>query len=156
MSLFFNEEIQKYCLIYLAFDLNKDRITLTFEFGKNPSVVKGTKAVVEMLQKRDFSLTDTWEALFDRWLGQRVEVMIRIPTVAAVGLWRLSIDTWQDGPTRHSHQKTFRTEEQFYVLFNPYAEHDQVYLAHAPGREEYVQAEVGKIYGGSHNNVQGK
>ena len=109
-----------------------------------------------MLQKRDFSLTDTWEALFDRRLGQRVEVMIRIPTVAAVGLWRLSIDTWQDGPTRHSHQRTFRTEEQFYVLFNPYAEHDQVYLAHAPGREEYVQAEVGKIYGGSHNNVQGK
>ena len=54
-----------------AYDLNKDRISLTFEFGQNPSMVKGTKAVTEMLQKRDFSMNDTWEALFDRRLGQR-------------------------------------------------------------------------------------
>ena len=54
-----------------AYDLNKDRISLTFEFGQNPSMVKGTKAVTEMLQKRDFSMNDTWETLFDRRLGQR-------------------------------------------------------------------------------------
>lgn len=52
--------------------------------------------------------------------------MIRIPTWAPVGLWRLSVDTWQDGPTRYSHQRTYKTEDQFYVLFNPFVEHDQV------------------------------
>ena len=82
--------------------------------------------------------------------------MIRIPTWAPVGLWRISVDTWQDGPTRYSHQRTYKTEDQFYVLFNPFVEHDQVYLSHPAGREEYVQAEVGKLYGGSHNNVQGR
>ena len=48
--------------------------------------------------------------------------MVRIPSMAPVGIWRLAVDTWQDGPTRYSHQRTFRTEEQFYVLFNPYVE----------------------------------
>ena len=38
-----------------------------------------------MYQRRDFSLNDTWEALFDRRLGQRVEVMVRIPSNAPVG-----------------------------------------------------------------------
>ena len=33
---------------------------------------------------------------------------------------------------------------------------NQVYLSHPAGREEYGQAEVGKLYGGSHNNVQGR
>ena len=84
--------------------------------------MSGTKAVTEMYQRRDFSLNDTWEALFDRRLGQRVEVMVRIPSTAPVGLWRLTVDTWQDGPTRYSHQRTFRTEEQFYILFNPFVE----------------------------------
>ena len=60
------------------------------------------------------------------FLEKRVEVMIRIPTWAPVGLWRLSVDTWQDGPTRYSHQRTYKTEDQFYVLFNPFVEHDQV------------------------------
>ena len=45
----------------------------------------GSKAVTEMYQRRDFSLNDTWEALFDRRLGQRVEVMVRIPSNAPVG-----------------------------------------------------------------------
>ncbi len=40
--------------------------------------MKGTKAVVEMMQKRDFSLGGAWEALFDRRLGQRVEVMVKV------------------------------------------------------------------------------
>ena len=45
----------------------------------------GSKAVTEMYQRRDFSLNDTWEALFDRRLGQKVEVMVRIPSNAPVG-----------------------------------------------------------------------
>ena len=111
-----------------AFDINKDRVSLSFEFGANPSVVKGTKVVTELLQRRDFSLHDTWETLFDRRLGQRIEVMVRIPSNAPVGLWRLSVDTWQEGPTRFTHQRTFRTEEQFYILFNPFVESEQLIL----------------------------
>ena len=86
-----------------------------------------------MLQRRDFSVNDNWEALFDRKLGQRIEVMVRIPSTAPIGLWRLSVDTWQDGPTRYSHQRTFRTEEQFYILFNPFAESEYLYRQHSNG-----------------------
>lgn len=31
-----------------------------------------------------------------------------------------------------------------------------VYLSHPAGREEFVMTDVGKIYGGSHNNIQGR
>ncbi len=33
---------------------------------------------------------------------------------------------------------------------------DPAHLPHSAGREEYVLNEVGKIYGGSHNSVQGR
>lgn len=105
-----------------TFDLNKDRISLTFEFGDFPSIVKGTKVICPMFQKRDFSFNDNWEVLFDRRLGQRIETMVRIPSTAPVGLWRLTVDTWQDGPTRFTHQRTFKSDEQLYILFNPFVD----------------------------------
>ena len=33
---------------------------------------------------------------------------------------------------------------------------DLVYLSHPAGREEFVMTDVGKVYGGSHNNIQGR
>ena len=56
----------------------------SFKLSTYP-LLSGSKAVTEMYQRRDFSLNDTWEALFDRRLGQRVEVMVRIPSNAPVG-----------------------------------------------------------------------
>ena len=53
--------------------------------------------------------------------------------------------TSTDGPTRYTHQRTFRTEEQFYVLFNPFMDSDLVYLSHPAGREEFVMTDVGKV-----------
>ena len=31
-----------------------------------------------------------------------------------------------------------------------------VYMSHPAGREEYIMTDVGKIYGGSHNHIQGR
>ena len=100
-----------------AFDVNKDRVRLTFEFGTNPSIVKGTKAMTEMLQKRDFSLSDSWETLFDRRLGQRIETMVRIPSNAPVGLWRLVIDTWQGN--LHIISENFVTDFLYFQMVLP-------------------------------------
>jgi transglutaminase 1 len=33
---------------------------------------------------------------------------------------------------------------------------DTTHLSHPAGRDEFVNAEVGKIYGGSHNHIQGR
>ena len=33
---------------------------------------------------------------------------------------------------------------------------DMVYMSHPAGREEYIMTDVGKIYGGSHNHIQGR
>ena len=48
--------------------------------GKNPSVTKGTRAVAEMKQQRDFSpyrsaSSGGWEALFDRRIGHRIGII---------------------------------------------------------------------------------
>ncbi len=40
--------------------------------------------------------------------------------------------------------------------FFPPSTGDPVHLPHSAGREEYVLNESGKIYGGSHNSVQGR
>ena len=49
--------------------------------GKYPSITKGTRAVVEMRQQRDFSplrsvASSGWEALFDRRIGHRIGELV--------------------------------------------------------------------------------
>ena len=53
---------------------------IQFIVGKNPSVTKGTRAVAEMKQQRDFSpyrsaSSGGWEALFDRRIGHRIGII---------------------------------------------------------------------------------
>ena len=42
----------------------------------------------------------------------------------------------------------FHASEPFYILFNHLNETDVVYMANPTSREEYVLADVGKVYAG--------
>ncbi len=104
-----------------------------------------------------------------------MEVSVSVPTAAPVGLWNLTVESWYGD--RRAERRIFKATEPIYVLFNPYHQgklynrmlglinlmylrialtDDPVHLPHPAGREEYVLNEVGKIYGGSHNSVQGR
>jgi hypothetical protein len=70
-------------------------------------------------------LNPEWEALFDRRVGHRVELLIRIPPNVGVGLWKLSVLTWfgekpfgQNGGMSQIHH----SDDPFYILFNPFVE----------------------------------
>ena len=48
--------------------------------------------------------------------------------------------------------ETFHASEPFYILFNPFNETDVVYMANPTSREEYVLADVGKVYAGMYGH----
>ena len=98
--------------------------------GKKPTITKGTRAVVEMKQRRDFSPLRTpssagWEALFDRRIGHRIELLIRIPPHVPVGSWSVTVITWYGdkslSESKHE-METHNAADPFYVLFNPFNE----------------------------------
>ena len=58
-------------------------------------------------------------------MGNRVELLVRIPPNCPVGLWKLSVITWfgekslgQSGAMSQVHH----SEDPFYILFNPFVE----------------------------------
>ncbi len=84
----------------------------------------------------------------------RFELKVGIPVNAPVGLWRISIETWY--ADKWSEKKRFKSKDPVYILFNPFDESDPVHLPHNGGQDEFLFNETGKLYGGSHNNVQGR
>ena len=143
--------------------------------GSYPSVPKGTKGIVnleansfdrglrgvspEPLLGANAKARHDWTATYLRSAGSnhkpRFEARVSIPVSAPVGLWRLRIET-RYGDKWSEPKNVFKTQDPFYVLFNPYDEDDPVFLPHQAGLEEYVYNETGKLYGGSHNKVQGR
>ena len=54
------------------------------------------------------------------------------------------------------HGSFLRFQEEVVKIFFHYFLGDMVYMSHPAGREEYIMTDVGKIYGGSHNHIQGR
>ena len=61
---------------------------------------------------------------------------------------------------KHRDLSQFHTHTQkkrnYVIYFGCVISDDMVHLSHHAGREEFVMADVGKIYGGSHNQIQGR
>ena len=69
----------------------------------------------------------------------------------SVGSWSLTVATWYGERSMTENRddlETFHASEPFYILFNPFNETDVVYMANPTSREEYVLADVGKVYAG--------
>eukprot|EP00095_Tigriopus_kingsejongensis_P002392 maker-scaffold714_size108203-snap-gene-0.20 protein:Tk02392 transcript:maker-scaffold714_size108203-snap-gene-0.20-mRNA-1 annotation:"hemocyte protein-glutamine gamma-glutamyltransferase" len=137
-----------------GYDPNRDHVRFSFEFGNYPSVPKGTKAMFELAHSHRHAKESDWRANYVRKSGQRLDVSIACPMNIPVGLWRVRIETWYGERVRE--KQIYANEDQIYILFNPFHPDDVVSLAHPGGQEEYVQNEVGKLYGGSHNRVHGR
>ncbi|XP_077371235.1 protein-glutamine gamma-glutamyltransferase 2-like [Festucalex cinctus] len=77
--------------------------------------------------------------------GNKVSVTIMSSPNAPIGLYSLTLD--------HHGQKT--TLGQFTLLFNAWCPNDAVYMHGESKRQEYVLAQHGQIYRGTHKRIKG-
>ncbi|XP_037629374.1 protein-glutamine gamma-glutamyltransferase 2-like [Sebastes umbrosus] len=78
--------------------------------------------------------------------GNTVSVSISSSHYAPIGVYSLTLD--QEG------QKT--SLGHFILLFNAWCSRDAVYMRSETKRQEYVLAQYGQIYRGTHNRIRGK
>ncbi|XP_069699505.1 hemocyte protein-glutamine gamma-glutamyltransferase-like [Periplaneta americana] len=137
-----------------GYDPEKDSVQLIFSYGLRPNVIKGTKGVSTVTEKK----TEDENAWYARLVGKdesSMNVEVRSPPDTPVGLWKFQIETRpKDDPS--AKPKSFTYDDKIYILFNPWAKSDQVYMSDERLLDEYVLSDVGKIWVGPYNSSRGR
>ncbi|XP_042874695.1 hemocyte protein-glutamine gamma-glutamyltransferase-like [Penaeus japonicus] len=140
-----------------ALELKKTHLVkLYFSFGKRPTSAKGTQAILQATGKKLFDKNhEEWDVRVDGQNGKKITFEVQIPTDAPVGIWNPAIEvSRRNAPStaRHVH----RSDMHIYILFNPWNKHDETYMSDDEKREEYVLADVGKIWVGNYPFPHGR
>ncbi|XP_014666133.1 PREDICTED: coagulation factor XIII A chain-like [Priapulus caudatus] len=128
------------------YDPEADTIILQFVTGKRPQESKGTVRRLEV-HKEQYHI--------DRWCAQllnigdktaNVRVMTRADAI--VGQYSLYVETVAQDADGVLHHR-YKHDDDIYLLFNPWAPEDDVYIEDEAEREEYVLNETGSIWVGN-------
>ncbi|KAM8945859.1 protein-glutamine gamma-glutamyltransferase E-like [Pelodytes ibericus] len=92
-----------------------------------------------------FGSSTSWSASSSS-RSSTMTISVNIPAAAIIGAYRLTMEITSEG------RKTSRFLGQFYVLFNPWASGDDVFMNSEAERTEYVLNETGLIFYGSANS----
>ncbi|XP_054465555.1 protein-glutamine gamma-glutamyltransferase 2-like [Anoplopoma fimbria] len=118
--------------------------TLIVETGPLPRKESDTKVSFGL---RDSTVDSEWSAsVSNDPSGNTVSISINSSPNAPTGVYSLTLD--QDG------QKA--SLGQFTLLFNAWCSSDAVYMRSETKRQEYVLAQYGQIYRGTHKRIKGK
>ncbi|XP_062372725.1 coagulation factor XIII A chain [Sardina pilchardus] len=129
-----------------AYDPAKDQFAVEFVIGGSPQASKGTYIPVFPNEERNKS-----------WKGRIVDSTDNLLTLGItptpdtiVGKYRLYVAV----QTPYGIRRTRRDPNlDIYVLFNPWAKEDTVYLEDDAEREESVMNDVGIIYHGAYDDI---
>lgn len=110
------------------FDSYKDSISFIFTLRDDDRPNHGHGTLVGTSLKPDsYDLGNSyeWSCIIDGKHGNILEVLIKPAANAAVGEWKFDIDTQL---TQGGGADTFKSPNNFYILFNPWCVDDLVYL----------------------------
>ncbi|XP_024939545.1 annulin isoform X2 [Cephus cinctus] len=128
-----------------------DGVSLVFTLDgvEKPQYGHGTLVATPVLSPGDPS-EGSWQAVIDTVEENTMKIRVTPSVNAYIGKWKLDIDTNRKGDGAVS----YTMENPFYMIFNPWHEDDTVYLENEDQRQEYVMAETGLIWRGSHNRLR--
>ncbi|XP_062552204.1 annulin-like [Armigeres subalbatus] len=133
------------------FDEDKDVISfmLSVEPMDGERVSHGLGTVVHLpLQKSSDEVDEDesdWKAVLDSMDDEMLTISIRPSAKASVSKWNIAIDTKLAG---FDQVVNAQVSVNFYLLFNPWCEHDCVYMEDDQMREEYVLSDTTMIWRG--------
>ncbi|XP_068120184.1 protein-glutamine gamma-glutamyltransferase E-like [Hyperolius riggenbachi] len=120
---------------------SQENITFTFETGPSPSETTKTKATFPLFGTGNQS---SWSVVLSSSSGNVITVIINSPPDAAIGRYTMSVA---------GNAGNLQAICGLYLLFNPWLQEDDVFLADENERQEYVLNEKGVIFMGSEHNV---
>lgn len=132
-----------------TYDPDRDKIRVELAFGSTPKLDKGTLIYLPISKSARSQSQDTskWTGNIIELNGAVLDVRMGIPANAAVGVWKLSFTVKLAGT---KDLRSYTAREAIYILFNPWCKDDTVYLPREDARQEYVLADIGKVYMGSY------
>ncbi|KAI4880319.1 hypothetical protein NFI96_013977 [Prochilodus magdalenae] len=129
------------------FDSLNDWVNIEFSIGNNPNITQGTLITLTLGGEQK---TNTWRCRVVDISGTETKVGITPSTDCITGLF----STYVAVITSMWIRRTKRNPKtDFYILFNPWAPSDQVYMANEYERNEYVLNDTGVIYNGVVNKI---
>jgi len=137
-----------------TYDSNKDVVQLVFTYGVRPNIIKGTKAVCTVSDKRNED-DKIWYARIVGKDENSMNVEVSTPPDIPVGLWKFFVESKPMNDLK-AQPKVFTHPDKIYLLFNPWAKDDQVYMSDERLLDEYVLNDVGKIWVGPHGSCRGR
>ncbi|XP_045598315.1 hemocyte protein-glutamine gamma-glutamyltransferase [Procambarus clarkii] len=139
-------------------DLKKQhQLTLYFSFGAGPNAQAGTLVVLVVTGKKLFDKHhENWDVRLEKQAGTKATLQIQVSSEAPVGVWTCAMEVKPKDDPDPSHRHLLRLDTLLYVLFNPWNENDSTYMEDKEKLEEYILADVGKIWQGSYPTAKGR
>ncbi|CAB0036526.1 unnamed protein product [Trichogramma brassicae] len=135
-----------------SYDPAVDAVSLVFtlEGVKRPQYGHGTLVASPLLLPGEVS-DGAWQTVISAYADNSIKIKVTPAADAIIGKWRIEIDTKR----RESEGAvSFTVDSSFYLIFNPWARGDTVYLANEAERQEYVLADTGLIWRGTSNRMR--
>ncbi|KAM8945856.1 protein-glutamine gamma-glutamyltransferase E-like [Pelodytes ibericus] len=119
-----------------------ENILFVCETGPSPSEASKTKAVFPLFgsQKKD-----TWSAVQTFSASNSLTVTLNSPSSAVIGRYRLNVAVFKES----IENVPLQSIGELSLIFNPWVQEDDVFLAEENERQEYVLNEYGVIFVGS-------
>jgi transglutaminase 1 len=143
----------KFSLTFNRVPEEQEELWLRLAHGNVPKISDGT--LVELTSEKGIELDGEWRLQKSVETNNnntnKIEYDLHIPADASVAKYNLSFDSWmiENGKyvKKSSWPKPGKPKVTMVILFNPWCPEDQVYLADADEREEYVMNDHGRIWG---------
>jgi len=119
--------------------------------SKRPSPNNGTLQAVPLMLMTDSVEAGQWSARLLHVGKYIIRVQVSTPADTIVGAWKMEIDTRNKNTGK---SLSFSIDDPIHLLFNPWCPEDQVYMEQEEWRQEYVMADTGLIWRGSHNRMR--
>ncbi|GJQ79412.1 hypothetical protein Trydic_g16271 [Trypoxylus dichotomus] len=132
-----------------------DSVSVIFNFGPNPNVVKGTKAIVRLKESKSFRPNGkTWTGAIVSQHADSLIAEICSAVDCPVGQWSVQVETAMANSVYDAN--IYDSGDTLYFLFNPWHKSDLVYMGDERLLDEYILNDVGKIWIGPKNSSRGR
>ncbi|XP_023655948.1 coagulation factor XIII A chain-like isoform X2 [Paramormyrops kingsleyae] len=139
------QEFQVKITFNRAYDPDKDKFELEFRIGSSPNLSEKTIAVVSSFPRK----RKLWQSHLLKNTGSTVLMGITPSASCIVGKYSMYVVVI----TSAGRFRDKDHSQEVYILFNPWAPHDTVFMPDDHEREEYVLNQVGMLYCGDSQNV---
>jgi len=135
------------------FQQDDDGLSLVFTVADTmrPSPNNGTLITVPLTLMTDRVEPGDWSVRLVHAGQNTMRVQVTTSATSIVGAWKMEIDTRNKNSGK---SLSFSIDRPIHLLFNPWCPEDQVYLDNEEWLNEYVMADTGLIWRGSHNRMR--